>query len=73
MTRISVPGNEGGFVLLDALICLFTAALMLLLLSAGVSGILRSSFGALRAGEALVEERNSNTALVIEGGEYEER
>jgi hypothetical protein len=73
MTRISVPGNEGGFALLDALICLFTAALTLLFLSYVVSGILRSSSRAFYAGTAIIEERNSNAALFIEKEEYDER
>jgi hypothetical protein len=66
MTRTSVPGNEGGFVLLDALLCLFTTALILLFLSCAVSGALRSSFRALYAGAAIIDERNSNAVLLIE-------
>ncbi|MDR3124252.1 MAG: hypothetical protein LBU16_10820 [Treponema sp.] len=73
MTRISVPGNEGGFALLDALICLFTTALILLFLSCAVSGTLRSSFRTFRAGAAIIEERNSGAALLIEGREHEKR
>jgi hypothetical protein len=73
MTRISAPGNERGFVLLDALICLFTTALILLFLSCAVKGILGSSLGALHDGAAIIDERNSNTALLIEGAEHGER
>ncbi|MDR0597728.1 MAG: hypothetical protein LBG14_04400 [Treponema sp.] len=73
MTRISVPGSERGFALLDALICLFTTALILLLLSCAVSGTLRSSFRVIHAGAAIIEERNSGAALLIEGAEDDER
>jgi hypothetical protein len=73
MTRISAPGNEGGFVLLDALICLFTTALLLLLLSCAVSGTLRSSFRAFHAGVAIIEARNSSAAQVIARGEHDKR
>jgi hypothetical protein len=73
MTGISVPGNEGGFALLDALICLFMATLTLLFLSCVVSGILRSSSRALYAGVEIIEERNNNTALLIEKEEYDEQ
>jgi hypothetical protein len=73
MTRISVHGNEEGFVLLDALVCLFTAALILLFLSGAVSGILRSSFREFYAGTAIIDERNDGAALLIEGGERGER
>jgi hypothetical protein len=71
MTRTSVPGNERGFALLDALLCLFTTALILTVLSCAVSGALRVSFRAFHAGAALIEERNA--ALPIEGGDYGER
>jgi hypothetical protein len=73
MTRISAPGNEGGFALLDALICLFTATLLLLLLSCAVSGALGVSFRAYHAGAAIIEERNSDTVRLIEGGKHDER
>jgi hypothetical protein len=73
MTRISVPGNEGGFVLLDALICLFTTALMLLFLSCAVSGVLRSSLRAFDLGMDLINKRNSNAALFAERTAYDER
>jgi hypothetical protein len=72
MTRISVPGNEGGFALLDALICLFTTALILLFFSCAVSGILRSSLRAFYAGMDLIEKRNSNTTLLVERRAYGE-
>jgi hypothetical protein len=72
MTRISVPGNERGFVLLDALICLFTAVLMLLFLSGAVSGTLGSSAKALSSGAAIIEERNSNAVRIIERMEHDE-
>jgi hypothetical protein len=71
MTRIFAPGSERGFVLLDALLCLFTAALILLFLSCAVSAALRSSFAAFNAGAAIIEERNSNTVLIIEGREHD--
>jgi hypothetical protein len=67
MTRTSAPGNEEGFVLLDALLCLFMAALILLLLSCAVSGILRSSFREFYAGTTIIDERNGAAALLIEG------
>jgi hypothetical protein len=73
MTRISVPGSEGGFALLDALICLFITALILLFLSCAVSGILGSSLRALYAGADIIEERNSNTVLLLKRTEYEGR
>jgi hypothetical protein len=73
MTRISAPGNEDGFVLLDALICLFTAALILLFLSCAVSGTLRSSFKTFYAGTAIIDERNGAAALLIEGRNRGER
>jgi hypothetical protein len=73
MTRISALGNEEGFVLLDALICLFTAALILLFLSCAVSGTLRSSVKALQAGTTLIDERNGAAVLLIEGGNRGER
>jgi hypothetical protein len=72
MTRIYAPGNERGFVLLDALLCLFTAALMLLILSCAVSGALGSTQKAFYAGTAIIEERNSNTTLLFEGGSHGE-
>jgi hypothetical protein len=73
MTRISAPGNEEGFVLLDALICLFTAALILWFLSCAVSGTLRSSFKTFHAGTAIIDERNAGAALLIEGRDRGER
>jgi hypothetical protein len=71
MTRISAPGNEGGFALLDALLCLFTAALILLFLSGAVSGTLRASLRALYAGEAIIDQRNSNAVQRIERTEHD--
>jgi hypothetical protein len=73
MTRISAPGNEGGFALLDALLCLFTTALLLLLLSCAVSGTLGISFRALHAGAAIIEERSSNAVRLIEGAAHDAR
>ena len=73
MTRISAPGNEGGFALLDSLLCLFVAVLMLLLLSCAVSGTLRSSMRVFHAGAAIIDERNSATVLLAEGGEHDTR
>ena len=73
MTRISAHGNESGFALLDALLCLFTAALILLFLSCAVSAALRSSFAAFNAGAAIIETRNSSTILLFEGREHDER
>jgi hypothetical protein len=72
MTRIYAHGNERGFALLDALLCLFTAALILLLLSGAVSGILQSSLKAFNAGSAVIDERNSSAALHFEGGKHDE-
>jgi hypothetical protein len=73
MTRISAPGNEDGFVLLDSLICLFAAALILLFLSCAVSGTLGSSVKAFSAGTAIIDERNAGAALLIEGRSRDER
>jgi hypothetical protein len=73
MTRISAPGNEEGFVLLDALICLFAGALILLFLSCAVSGTLRSSFKTFYTGTTIIDERNDGAALLIEGRSREER
>jgi hypothetical protein len=73
MTRISVPGNEGGFVLLDALVCLFTAALILLFLAGAVSTTLRSSFKALDDGIGIIDARNSAATLPLGGGKNDER
>jgi hypothetical protein len=73
MTRISAPGNEDGFALLDALICLFTTALLLLLLSSAVSGTLGFSLRALRAGAAVIEEQNSDAVRLGEGGKHDEQ
>jgi hypothetical protein len=58
MTRTSVPGNDGGFVLLDALICLFTAALILLLISGVLLTTLKSSAKTFSNGISIIEERN---------------
>jgi hypothetical protein len=60
-------------VLLDALLCLFTAALILLLVSWSVSAAQRSSFAVFNAGSAIIEKRNSNTVLLIEGRKHDER
>jgi hypothetical protein len=60
-------------VLLDALICLFTTALILLFLSCAVSGTLGVSFRVFYEGEALINDRNSNAALFIERTEHDER
>jgi hypothetical protein len=68
MTRTSVPGNDGGFVLLDALICLFTAALILLLISGSVSSAMNFSSKTFDAGIGIIEKRNGNTTRIIEGG-----
>ncbi|MDR1250210.1 MAG: hypothetical protein LBK63_13025 [Treponema sp.] len=59
--------------LLDALICLFTTALILLFLSCVLSGTLRSSFRSFYAGTAIIEERNSGSVLLIEGRDRDER
>ncbi len=60
MTRISVHGSEGGFVLLDALFCLFTAALILLLISSSVSTVVSYSSKIIADGISIIEERNNN-------------
>lgn len=67
MTRTSAPGNEGGFVLLDALFCLFTAALILLLISGAVYNTLHHSSKIFSNSISIIDERNSKV-----GGAYEE-
>jgi hypothetical protein len=59
MTRILRPGNEGGFALMDALVCLFTAAFILLLLSGSLHSVYRLSVKQYEAGIRTLEERNS--------------
>ncbi|MDR1909638.1 MAG: hypothetical protein LBQ35_06975 [Spirochaetaceae bacterium] len=68
--RILLPGNralqrggeetcgEGGFILLDALLCLFTAILLLLLLERWGVSALRVSRRALERSWAVVRERS---------------
>ncbi|GHV73393.1 hypothetical protein AGMMS49940_06950 [Spirochaetia bacterium] len=71
--QTSVPGNESGFVLLDALFCLFTAALILLLISGAVSSALNLSSKTFAAGISIIEERNDTAARIIDGGELHEK
>jgi hypothetical protein len=67
--RTSAPGNDGGFVLLDALFCLFVAALILLVVSVSVSSSLKFSSKIFTAGIGIIDERNSDTTRMIEGRE----
>jgi hypothetical protein len=73
MTRTSAPGNEGGFVLLDALFCLFTAALILLLISGTVSSTINAASKTFTDGISIIDDRNSNTTRNIEGREIHEK
>jgi hypothetical protein len=61
MTRTSAPGNERekGFVLPDALLCLFIAGVILLSLQGASASLGRISAGMLAAGHALIRERNT--------------
>jgi hypothetical protein len=65
MTPIFVPGNDRGFVLLDAILCLFIAGIILLAAGLCVSSILRISSGTMERSTAIIEERNRR---VIKGG-----
>jgi hypothetical protein len=58
MTRISAPGNESGFVLLDALFCLFTSALILMVISGVVFSTIKTSAKTFNDGITIIEERN---------------
>jgi hypothetical protein len=72
MMRTSAHGNEGGFVMLDALFCLFTAVLILLLISGAVSSTMNLSAKTFTAGISIIDERNNNTTGIIErGDDYE--
>jgi hypothetical protein len=66
MKRTSVPGNEGGIVLLDALFCLFAAALILLLISGAVYNTLNHSSKILSNSISIIDERNSNVGGTCE-------
>jgi Tfp pilus assembly protein PilX len=58
MGRILFPGNDRGFVLLDAVISLFLTGLILLAAGKSVTTIIRVSAGAVEREAALLEERN---------------
>jgi hypothetical protein len=60
MKRIFHPGNDQGFVLIDALVSLFTAVLILLLLSGSLHSVFRLSVKQYEAGIHILEERNSS-------------
>jgi type II secretory pathway component PulJ len=64
MTPIFAPGNDKGFVLLDALLCLFLAGIMLLAAYGSISSVLRLSSTSIERGRAIIEERNNS---VMEG------
>ncbi|MDR3336537.1 MAG: hypothetical protein LBT16_04970 [Treponema sp.] len=62
MTRISVPGNksgERGFVLLDALFCLFIAGAFLFIIQGIASSSRRIVMEAENRAFALISERNA--------------
>lgn len=60
MMPIFVPGDDKGFVFLDALLCLFIAGIILLAAYGSVSSILRISAGSIEQGAAIIEERNNH-------------
>jgi hypothetical protein len=59
MTRILTPGNDKGFVLIDSLVCLFTAAFILLLLAGSLHSVFRLSVNQYEAELRIVEARNN--------------
>jgi hypothetical protein len=64
--RKTVPGGSGGgFVLLDALLCLFVTGLLLLFVQTGVRAFQKTAAERSAAGIQLIEERN---ALFKRGG-----
>jgi hypothetical protein len=58
MMRTSVPGNEGGFALLEALFCLFIAALLVIFIAGTVSLVLGISSRTFAEGISIIEDRN---------------
>ena len=70
MTRILHPGNSRGFVLLDALLCLFITAVILLLLEGAGRLHQRVSTGAMNEARIIIEERNALDTSA-EGNEIE--
>jgi hypothetical protein len=66
MTRTSAPGNEEGIVLLDALFCLFVAALILLLISGAVHNTLHHSSRIFSNSISIIDERNSKVGETYE-------
>jgi Tfp pilus assembly protein PilX len=58
MGRILFPGNDRGFVLLDAVFSLFLTGLILLSAEKSVTTIIRVSAGTVEREAALLEERN---------------
>jgi hypothetical protein len=58
MTPTSVPGNDGGFVLLDAILGLFIAGIILLAAYGGITSVLRLSAGTIERSAAIIEEQN---------------
>jgi type II secretory pathway component PulJ len=69
MTPIFAPGNDKGFVLLDALLCLFLAGIMLLAAYGTISSVLRLSSVSIERGREIMEERNN---YVMKGRIYHE-
>ncbi|MDR2029790.1 MAG: hypothetical protein LBP93_09685 [Treponema sp.] len=59
MTPIFAPGDDQGFALLDALLCLFIAGIILLAAYGSISSILRISAGSMEQGAAIIEARNN--------------
>jgi hypothetical protein len=62
MMRTSHPGNDAGYVLLDAILSLFIAVLMLLAMYGGISTFMKYSARSLDKAILIIEERN-NLAL----------
>lgn len=58
MPRISIHGNDRGFVLSDAILCIFLGGIILLTAQKNIQVILKTSAAAVERGIALVEERN---------------
>jgi hypothetical protein len=58
MTRILHPGNDRGFVFIDALLCLFIAVFILLLLSGSLYSVFRLSVKQYEVGIHILEEKN---------------
>jgi hypothetical protein len=60
MTPIFAPGNDKGFVLLDALLCLFITGIILLAAYGSISSVLGLSSVCIERGRAIIEERNNH-------------